>query len=748
MKLRTLIFVALVLVSVLPVGILALWQHQNALSNEFSLVENQHKVIAKNLSIALERYASDLEAAFRLTTENLQHPHEFEGLQQLLSDLYFHHVCSIDLDGNIRNLQCALACPQVGRFSGSVLVSLQSTLQRAALVPGEVAFSPVTVNPAGRPAIYLVRKMAYDIFAIGEVAPDYFLELQQGVAFGVKGHAAIVDNTGHVIAHPRKQWTESIKDLSKDSVVAQMKKGESGVTRFYSPALETDMVAGFSVVPGVGWGVMVPQPQSEIYQRAESISRAALTIAIMGMFVASFLSWWISGILSRPLQLLADASQAVTRGDLSTKVDLSSRLRPVEILKLETSFNQMMDELGRKNTVLVNLAHEAVISSNHKSSFISSLNHELRTPMNAVLGFAQMLEINEQEPLTEKQKSAVEHILRNGNHLLELIDQMLELNKIEAGTLPLNMEDIPARDVFDESIYLIRARANNEEVRVIDETVDQDTPLLWTDSTRLIQVLLNLMTNAIKYNRKGGTVTLSCREVPEHMLRISVADDGLGIPEALQGHLFEPFERLGHELGQIDGSGIGLSITRQIVEMLKGDVGFESIEDEGSTFWVDIPLSNRQSGQEKKAEAPEPVVADDKLIKGDGAARKLLYIEDNPDNLHLVEAIVAQFSNVELLSAPNAIVGYDLSTSKKPDLILMDINLPGMSGVQALKRLRDTRETRHIPVIAVTSNSLPQDIEAGLRAGFDAYITKPIKISELIRTVDQMLYGDNKPASQ
>jgi nitrogen-specific signal transduction histidine kinase len=409
---------------------------------------------------------------------------------------------------------------------------------------------------------------------------------------------------------------------------------------------------------------------------------------------------------------------------------------------LENSFNQMIDELGRKNTVLVNLAHEAVISSNHKSSFISSMNHELRTPMNAVLGFAQMLEINQQEPLTDKQKSAVEHILRNGNHLLELIDQMLELNKIDAGTLPLNMEDIPARDVFDEATYLIRARANNEEIRIIDDTVDHDTPLLWTDSTRLIQVLLNLMTNAIKYNREGGSVTLSCREVPERMLRISVADDGLGIPEALQDHLFEPFERLGHELGQIDGSGIGLSITRQIVEMLRGDIGFESVQDEGSTFWVDIPLSNQQSGQVKKSEEPQEIlVADDNLIKGDGTARTVLYIEDNPDNLHLVEAIIAQFSNVELLSAPNAVIGYDLSTSKRPDLILMDINLPGMSGVQALKRLRDTRETRHIQVIAVTSNSLPQDIAAGLKAGFDAYITKPIKISELIRTVDQLLYG-------
>lgn len=744
MKLRTLIFSALVLVSVLPVGILAYWQHKTALSNEFSVVENQHKVIAKNLTIALERYAADLRSAFQMAIENIDHAHKIQGMEQHLSEHYFQHVCTIDPEGNILRLQCAMACPPGEQFSQEVLSSIQETIQSAGRARGSVHFSQVTLNPKGRPAIYLVKWLDDGNTAIGEVSTTYFIELQRGVSFGIKGHAAIVDQSGRVIAHPLKDWMESMEDLSEVSVVKQMLNGENGVTRFYSPAAKADMVAGFNVVADVGWGVMVPQPQSEIYMRAESISRAAMTIAIMGLFVASFLSWWISGILSRPMQLLADAAQSVARGDLAAKVDLSSKLRPVEILKLEKSFNQMVDELGRKNTVLVNLAHEAVISSNHKSAFISSMNHELRTPMNAVLGFAQMLEMNTQEPLTDNQKSAVEHILRNGNHLLELIDQMLELNKIEAGTLPLNMEDIPARDVFEESIYLILARANHEEVRIIDETVDQDTPLLWTDSTRLIQVLLNLMTNAIKYNHKGGTVTLSCHEVEGQMLRISVADDGVGIPEALQGNLFEPFERLGHELGQIDGSGIGLSITRHIVEMLGGNIGFESAQGEGSTFWVDIALSNQQSRQLKNEETPTVVDEDNTLIKGDGKARTVLYIEDNPDSLHLVEAIITQFSNVELLSAPNAIIGYDLSTSKKPDLILMDINLLGMSGVQALKRLRDTRETRHIPVIAVTSNSLPQDIAAGLRAGFDAYITKPIKISELIRTVDQMLYGDKK----
>ena len=739
MKLRTLIFGALLLVSVLPVGILAYWQQQTAVSNEFSVVENQHKVIAKNLTIALERYATDLRSAFQLTTENLQNSNKIEGLEWHLSELYFQHVCSIDANGNIQQLQCAMACPAAEKFSKTVLLSIRQTLQAAANEKGVIHFSHITHNPKQQPAIYLVRVMADGNTAIGEVSPQYFIELQRAVAFGEKGHAAIVDNIGRVIAHPKPDWMKSMKDLSRVSVVQKMINGENGVTRFYSPAVKADMVAGFNSVPGVGWGVMVPQPQSEIYLHAESITKAALTIAILGVIVASFLSWWISGILSKPMQLLADAAQAVAKGDLSSKVDLSSNPRPVEIRKLAKSFNQMIDDVGRKNTVLVNLAHEAVSSSNHKSAFISSMNHELRTPMNAVLGFAQMLEMSTDEPLTENQKSAIEHILRNGNHLLELIDQMLDLNKIEAGTLPLKMEDIPARDVLDESLYLIQERANYERVEIIDQTWGGKLPLLWTDSTRLIQVLLNLMTNAVKYNRKGGTVTLGCEQVPEQMLRIRITDTGIGIPAEQQDDLFKPFERLGHELGNIDGSGIGLSITRQIVEMLGGQIGFESDEDKGSIFWVDIPISNKESLLEEEINAADTPALNSKRRKNEGVVRTVLYIEDNPDNVHLVEAIIGQFGYIELLTAENATIGFDLATSKRPDLILMDINLPGMNGLQALKRLKQTRETQDIPVIAITSNTMPKDIVAGLKAGFQAYITKPIKVSEFIQTIDQTL---------
>jgi signal transduction histidine kinase/CheY-like chemotaxis protein len=739
MKLRTLIFGALLLVSVLPVAILALWQYQTAIDNEFTVVENQHQVIAKNLTIALERYANDIRSAFLLTTENLSNANEIEGLGRLLRDLHFHHVCAIDANGKIQKFQCALTCPSGQQFPKAVLLSINDTLQLAKTNRSKAYFTNIVPNGKKLPAIYIVRALPKGNFAIGEITPRYLIELQKAVSFGEKGHAAIVDKTGVVIAHPRLEWVKSMKDLSGVSVVQQMINGESGVTRFYSPALEADMVAGFNVVPGVGWGVMVPQPEREIYMLAASISKAALTIAILVFFVALFISWWLSGILSKPLQLLSAAAHAVADGNLSTRLDVLPGLHPREIQDLQESFIQMIGKLGIKNNELTEMTSAAISASDHKSEFITSMNHELRTPMNSVLGFAQMLELNSEEPLSEKQKLSVENIIRNGNHLIELVDQMLDFNSIEAGTLPFNIEDVPARDIIDQSLSLIQARSSEANIEIMDQTLEEELPLLSTDSTRLTQVLLNLLTNAIKYNQRDGSVRLSSRRTAEQMLRISIADTGVGISHEQRENPFKPFERLGHELGQIEGTGIGLTISKKIIDLLGGRVGFESEQGKGSTFWVEIPLSRNLPIEQVESD-PTIIPAEENLSrKDDGSACAILYIEDNPENLKLMQSIVEEIENTELLTAYSATAGFDIATSKQPDLILMDINLPGMNGTQALKQLRKTRQTRKIPVFALTSNSLPKDIEAGLEAGFDDYITKPIKIPDFLLSIEKSI---------
>lgn len=236
-------------------------------------------------------------------------------------------------------------------------------------------------------------------------------------------------------------------------------------------------------------------------------------------------------------------------------------------------------------------AKESAEAANRvKSDFLSSMSHELRTPMNSILGFAQILDMNRDQVLGKDQLKHVEHILSGGYHLLELIDQVLELNRIEMGKLSLTFEQVQARTIFDKSLQMTKTRADKNNITLIDLTVGQDFPVLWTDGTRLLQVMLNLLSNAVKYNRPNGTVTLTCEIQSNEMLRICITDTGVGIPVDKQKDLFVPFERLGRENGTIEGTGIGLTITKQLIEVLGGEIGFESAPDQGSAFWVDVPL--------------------------------------------------------------------------------------------------------------------------------------------------------------
>lgn len=241
-----------------------------------------------------------------------------------------------------------------------------------------------------------------------------------------------------------------------------------------------------------------------------------------------------------------------------------------------------------------NAEEEAKAADKAKSDFLSSMSHELRTPMNAILGFAQMLKYSPNESLSETQSTYVDSIIQGGNYLMELVTQVLELSRIEDGHITLNIIDTAPRDLIDSCVIMISERAGKEKVTVIDQTEKQELPVLSTDATRLTQVLLNLLLNAVKYNREGGTVTLSALETTNNMLRISVTDTGSGIPEEKQDDLFKPFERLGREARNIEGTGIGLTIAKQIIELLGGRIGFDSVMDHGSTFWIDVPLAKEQ----------------------------------------------------------------------------------------------------------------------------------------------------------
>jgi PAS domain S-box-containing protein len=376
----------------------------------------------------------------------------------------------------------------------------------------------------------------------------------------------------------------------------------------------------------------------------------------------------------------------------------------------------------------------AEAASNAKSDFLASMSHELRTPLNAVLGFAQLLQRDRKQPLTDRQQERIEHVMRGGEHLLKLIDEVLDLSRIEAGGVTISAEPVGVRDLLDEVVNTLEPMATRASVQLATAAIPPALPPVRVDRTRLAQILMNFGSNAIKYNRPNGHVTF---RVTRHdgSVRVAVVDDGVGIPEEKRARIFEPFHRAGQEAGPIEGTGIGLAISKRLAELMKGTVGFTSETDRGSTFWVEVPVdSAAPQDAALPHRTPPPIVA-----APVDAKRKVVYIEDNPSNIAFMRELMEDIPAVELITAPSAEIGIELVRAHQPAVVIMDINLPGMSGFDATKQLKAWPDTRDIPVVALTAAALVKDTSRARAAGFYRYLTKPIKLDELTAVLDELL---------
>ena len=430
-----------------------------------------------------------------------------------------------------------------------------------------------------------------------------------------------------------------------------------------------------------------------------------------------------------------DGKETVVSYNATTFHDRDRKLQGVFAAARDVTERKRFERTQQESNVDLEKAKAAAEKANlAKSDFLSSMSHELRSPLNAILGFAQLIN-SDSPPPTPSQSASIDQILHAGWYLLELINEILDLAQIESGKLALSVEPISLVEVMQECQAMIEPQGQKRGIKM---TFPQfDAPFyIAADRTRVKQILINLLSNAIKYNQTNGTVVVDCAYRSPQRIRISVRDTGAGLPPDMVMQLFQPFNRLGRERSAEEGTGIGLVMSKQLVELMGGVIGVESTVGQGSVFWFDLNSAVAPTLGVDHAEAAAVARAQ---VPNGVPQRTLLYVEDNPANLTLVEQLIARRPDMRLLSAREAISGIQIARAKHPELILMDINLPGISGIEALKILREDPATASIPVVALSANAMPRDIEKGLQAGFFRYLTKPIKVNEFMNTVDEAL---------
>jgi signal transduction histidine kinase/ActR/RegA family two-component response regulator len=524
-------------------------------------------------------------------------------------------------------------------------------------------------------------------------------------------------------------------------------------------------------------GTVYLQADYEILGRFGDYVMIALIATFLAMGIAYLLMRPLNRVVTQPVLAIADvAREVMATGDYSRRApgtsndevadladafnkmlgEIESRTRDLEssnseiareaeqrskaqqeVMRLNEELEERVHErtlqLEQANSGLALAMEEAKSANQAKSAFLSSMSHELRTPLNAILGFAQIL-TSEKLPSTLVQKREfANHILKSGRHLLTLINEILDLAKIESGAVALSLEPVALNEILQECESMVAPLAGNRGIRLLFP--DNCAANVTADRTRLKQILLNLLSNAIKYNRDGGAVVVDCSPSGPSLVRVSVQDTGMGLrPEQIK-QLFQPFNRLGQESGAEEGTGIGLVVTKRLVELMGGTIGVTSSQGVGSMFWIELQ-STEPVPSRVDIHAGRPA---EQQRHAQGEPATVLYVEDNPANLTLVEEIISFRPDLKLISAPDGHLGVELARAHRPDIILMDINLPGLNGIDALKLLANDPRTAHIPVIALTANAMPRDVEKGLAAGFFRYLIKPINIDEFTEAINSTM---------
>ena len=771
LRMHHLLFIAFTLVAAVPIAILALWEGQTSFQNELDSVRERHLLVARNLTSTMSRYVKDLKSVFSVAIESGALETPVAGLADLLTSLEVIYVGVLAPDGGVESWMRGLPEADAHILPEPLVKELRALPSNGST---DTVLSNLYHDARNNPVFYLVKPLPNGRTAIGVVRTRYLVSLQQAIAFGDHGHAVITDAKGQVIAHPLKDWVAASRDISGVNVVAAMIRGQTGVDQFYSPAFHDDMIAGYAVVPETGWGVMVPQPITELRRRASIVNQMATIIAGGSFFAAALLSWLIALYLARPVRVVASTAEAVLDGNDEVSVPEFRGAVPREIRQLGRAFNTMLDDLRRKAAETLLALRQAETSNQAKTQFLANMSHEIRTPLNGVVG---MIELMRMTNLSDAQRGYTEQALQSSHALLRLIDDILDLSRIEAGRLELEKTPFHLPNLVQDLRALFADQAQAKGLALTVSVPDNLNAMLVGDNHRLLQVLANLVGNAMKFTEQGSvSVSVSRSALVDGWatLWFEVADTGIGVPKDKQELIFEAFSQADTSMTRrYGGTGLGLSIARQLCQMMGGDIGVTSVVGVGSTFWFTVRMEVGAAVSPAPVASPSVVVVAARGVQPapaqaapaqsaptEGgvtvAARefqtalraagrlevRILLVEDNAANMRVTRALL-EILGCTVTPAFNGLSAVEEYRNGIFDLVLMDCQMPEMDGYEATRTIRqiETAQGRRTPIVALTAHAMAGSRESSLASGMDDQLTKPLTMAALTAKLTEWLAG-------
>ncbi len=566
---------------------------------EVANVENQHLLIARNLGAALRRYHTDLTASFEFVASNLVARNKLANIDSFINTLSFRHFCVANIQTGVVIAQAApktIPCPD--KMPAKFFETFKSLAKE-----DKPVFSPVMAGPHGQSLLFIVQKFD-DTLVVGAVTTKYFVDLGKAVAFGEKGHAAIIDQKGNLLAHPKPSWAATRKNIAQISIAKRMLAGETGVETFYSPALKADMIAGFASINNTGWSVMIPQPVSELKMAAKSAHNTIFTLFIMCILVAGLAALFIARKVMEPLNNVLKAAQAVEEGDHGVTVSIDNSWHvPHEFKDMQERFNAMAKAVSKYQNIQKKDRENAEKDSKSKTEYFANLAHELKTPLNSILGFSSVL--RQATPGTLKPHEQTEflgHIEKSAGHLLSFVNDLLDLNRLDSGAHAFNEQDFYLIDPIRFCETTLRKQIEDKNINMVIECEDKEVKLL-ADERSVNQILINLVGNAVRYSFDNGQVKINSSLELNGDLKIVVHDNGIGIPEADLEEILQPFKRANDpHLAEIHGTGLGLSIVSKLAQLHGMTFSIESEHGFSTTATLIIP-KERVISTDKKSQA-------------------------------------------------------------------------------------------------------------------------------------------------